>query len=96
MSTDRLLGWGLERLGGKLLKALPTETPAPVRERLTQEFNCLQVAARQGRIDEQALGRLTRACTEALKDQRITPEELAHIDALATQLCASSAIRVEQ
>jgi hypothetical protein len=95
-NSDRLLGWGLDRLAGKVLAALPIDTALPTRGRLQQALACVRRAARDGRLDQQALGRLTRACTEALKDQHITAEELARIEALAIELCASSAVRVEQ
>ncbi len=95
VSSEKVLDWGLNRLYAKVLKSVPADTPPAIRSRLTRTFHCVLTAARDGRLDQRALGGLSRACSEALADQRLTPEEIARIQMIAAQLCVDSGGRIE-
>lgn len=95
VSSDKVLDWGLNRLYAKVLRVLPPDTPPATRSRLTRTFHCVITAVRDGRLDQRALGALSRACTDALADQRLTPEEIARIQMISAQLCVESGGQVE-
>ncbi len=90
ISARRMLGWGMRRITAAVISAVPPETPAAERESLRVKLECVARAADEGRADERRLGEFARACTDALEDRKLTPLELARIEALATAVCLAS------
>ena len=86
-SAHRVLVWGLTRLTDRVLSSLPPGTPAAVRQELQRKFACVLAAARQESIDERRLGEFVRACSDALADRRVEPDEMERLDAIAGKLC---------
>jgi hypothetical protein len=89
-STLKVRDWGLNRLGSSVLAKLSPETPPPLRSHLTKSLYCALQAARDGRLDEQTTGALSRACLDALADKHVSVEEATRLDTLATQQCIAS------
>lgn len=87
LSAQRMLSWGMHRICNGVIAALPPELPAPERERIRTELDCVARAAEEGRADEKRLGEFARACTSALEDRRVTSLELARIEGLAVAVC---------
>jgi hypothetical protein len=89
-SARRILSWGLRRVTGAAVLAVPNDVPAARREELRRRLDCVVRLADQGRVDEQRLGELARACAEAAKQRSMSPDELGKIEVLAGGLCALS------
>jgi hypothetical protein len=87
-SARRVLVWGLSRVTSAVVGAIPAEVPAARRDELRRRLDCVVRQAQAGRADHRRLGELSRACTEALRDRRLTPEEMERIELLAGALCA--------
>ena len=87
-SARRMLTWGLRRITGAVVAAVPAEVPAARRDELRRRLDCVVQQAEGGRADQRRLGELSRACTGALRDGRLTPEEMERIELLAGALCA--------
>jgi hypothetical protein len=86
-SSRRMMVWGLTRLANRVLASLPPATPTAVREELHRKFACVLSGAQRGVLDERRLGGFARACSDALADRRVEPDEMERLDALATRLC---------
>jgi len=86
-SAHRVLVWGLTRLTDRVLTNLPPGTPAAVRQELQRKFACVLAAARRESVDEHRLGEFVRACSDALADHRVEPDEMERLDAIAGKLC---------
>ncbi len=86
-STRRLLVWGVGRLADRVAASLPQGTPDVVREALRQRLDCVVRAARERRVSESRLGEFARACTEALADKVVSPQEAERIAAIAEAVC---------
>ncbi|HVN75072.1 MAG TPA: hypothetical protein VMT19_02060 [Thermoanaerobaculaceae bacterium] len=87
-SARRMLSWGLRRVTAGTLAALPADVPAARREELRRRLECVVRLAESGGVDERRLGELARACRDAARDHRVTPDELGRIEVLAGGLCA--------
>ena len=86
-SAHRVLVWGLTRLTDRVLASLPPGTPAAVRQELQKKFACVLAAARHESVDERRLGEFARACSDALADRHVEPDEMERLDAMAGKLC---------
>jgi len=86
-STRRMLVWGVSRLSDRVAASLPDGTPAVVREALRRQLDCVIRAAREGRVSEGRLGEFARACTEALADRAVVPDEERRIAGIADDIC---------
>ncbi len=89
-SARRMLTWGLRRIAGAVVAAVPAEVPAARRDELRRRLDCVVRQAEGGRSDERRLGELSRACTDALRNGRLTPGEMERIELLSGALCAES------
>lgn len=89
-SARRMLTWGLRRITGAVVAAVPDEVPAARRDELRRRLDCVVRQAEEGRADERRLGELARACTQALRGGRLTPAETERIELLAGALCAET------
>lgn len=87
MSANRVLAWGAQRLGERVLQALPADLSAADRERLRLSLECAARAARESRAGERDLGTLLRACREALADRVVSPAEAEGILQAADRCC---------
>jgi hypothetical protein len=87
-SAKRMLSWGLRRVTDSALAAVPADVPATRRAELRRRLDCVVRLAERGGVDERRLGELARACSEAAKDHRVSPEEMERIEVLAGGLCA--------
>ncbi len=90
MSARRMLSWGLRKVTARVVAAVPPDVPAARREELRRRLDCVIRLAESDRVDERRLGELARACSDAARDGRVTPEELERIEVLAGGLCAFS------
>ena len=89
-SAKRLLIWGLRRATAGALAAVPPGVPVARREELRRRLDCVMRLAERGGVDERRLGELARACSQAAKKGRMSPEELERIEVLAGGLCVLS------
>ena len=87
-STRRMLSWGLRRVTGSALAAVPSDVPAARRNELRRRLDCVVRLAERGGVDERRLGELARACADVAKQRSMSPEELGRIEVLAGGLCA--------
>ena len=87
-SARRMLSWGLRRVTASALAAVPPEVPTARRKELRRRLDCVVRLAERGGVDERRLGELARACSDAAKDRRVSPEELERLEVLAGGLCA--------
>lgn len=90
LSAGRLMRWGLARMTARIMATLPDGTPEAVQTELDREFACVLAAADDGSADEARLGEFARACTDALADASVSPDELERIDGTARAICAAS------
>jgi hypothetical protein len=86
-SSQRMLVWGLARLGDRVVASLPEGIPRVAREELRRRLDCVVRAARERRVGEQRLGEFAHECVDALADKSISVDEEERIAALAGSLC---------
>jgi hypothetical protein len=87
MSANRVLSWGAQRLGEKVLRAMPEDVSPVDRERLRLSLECAAQAAREKRASERDLGTLLRICREALVDGSVSRAEAEGILQAADRCC---------
>jgi hypothetical protein len=87
MSVHLVMAWGAQRMGERVVRALPAQTAVTERERLRLGFECAARAIREKQASEADFGALMRACKEALTDGAVTPTEIEAIWLAAQRCC---------
>ncbi len=87
-SAPKVLTWGLRRITTAAVLVVPRDVSAARRQELRRRLDCVVRLADQGRLDEERLGELARACADAAKRGGMSPDELGRIEVLAGGLCA--------
>ena len=88
VSARRMLVWGLRNVTARAVAAVPADVPASRREELRRRLDCVVRLAESDRVDERRLGELARACSDAARDGRVSPEAMERLEVLAGGLCA--------
>lgn len=88
MSANRVLSWGAQRLGERVLQALAADASPADRERLRLSLECAAQAAREKRVSDRDLGTLLRVCREALADRTVSRAEAESILHAADRCCS--------
>ncbi len=87
-SRQKLLGFGLVRLEDRVTRSLADPSDSTARERLRLVFDCVIRAVANGRLSDEEVGVLGRACSTALAHGKVSATDQAEIARVAAELCA--------
>jgi hypothetical protein len=87
MAPGKVLALGVVAIRERTLRALPADTPLAEKERLQQGFQCVLAAIAAGRVGRQEVAPLGAVSSAAMRDGRLTADEVKAIADAAQDVC---------